>query len=115
MEMRIEILLRERELYNARFKNDVELLRNACRHTQVLHWDGTHKVEKGSILEPDPKNPIRICLTCRFEEEGSWWSYAGTHWNTSTYSRSIVLGNDVERTVRQVDFDEFSRMRVLFQ
>ncbi|MCQ4158774.1 hypothetical protein NON00_02380 [Roseomonas sp. GC11] len=51
----------------AQAKEQVRALQEACPHPEVAHWRGYHS-------SGTPTNPRRICLQCKLEERGSWWS-----------------------------------------
>lgn len=77
---------------------------NACAHTTVYHWSGEYG--GGSITFP-----VRVCMDCGLEEEGSWWSYSGNPWSAKEFTPAI-LGAAPGRTFIQVNHTRFSEIKL---
>jgi hypothetical protein len=75
-----------------------KVVQEECKHPLVAHAGG------------GTGTPRRICVTCRFEEEGSHWSFGLNHWKAENYSPSI-LGTDAHRLVFEVYMNEICKLR----
>jgi hypothetical protein len=73
----------------------------ACPHLHVGHY--THS-------EPFVDHPIRICLECGVEEEGSWWC-GPDRWNRKGFKKPEVLGDKEDRFVKEVSSEAFHKIR----
>lgn len=90
------------------FANDLKDARIRCTHERVLHWTGD---SPGGTLF----HPIRLCLVCGLEEEGSWWSYAGRDtWSVRDYSYPPRLANRDGRQLEATrDLEAFNKRRLV--
>ncbi|SOD41354.1 hypothetical protein [Nitrosovibrio sp. Nv4] len=76
-----------------------------CKHHRVAETPWKSLAFSGGL------NPLRICLSCGYEEEGSHWS-GGNQWSEKDY-KDAVLGNKPERDVLLVnDRDSFYMLRL---
>jgi len=97
-------ILSAREKFEIREQRRITVIQTKCPHLKVAHWSG---VFPGGTLT----FPVRVCLDCGIEEEGSWWSYSGTPWSAKGFGKAI-LGNSPKREIKTLGFDEFNRERL---
>ena len=75
-----------------------------CEHVQVLCASGEGLTYFGSLA------PLRMCVACRLEEEGSRWS-DHQYWS-ATHNGPAVLGQDPARLVIRTDRQTLYALRL---
>lgn len=86
-------------------KQRIAQIQKKCKHLEVGHWGGEY--DSGSL-----DYPIRVCLNCGVEEEGSWWSYSGRTWSRKEFDGKPILGPTEGRTFKEMSFDTFRQHRI---
>lgn len=86
-----------------KFKARIEKQQYKCKHFRVGHWAG----DGGYSLE----YPLRVCMNCGLEEEGSWWSYTGANWSQKEFKKNPLLGNRKDRTIEILSKQEIQKYR----